>query len=353
MNFEPPASPRPRPRPPQPQPPAAEGVDAASLVAARTAAVARNRQKAARTALIHDLLRILGVVVLIGGVALIVHVKHQHRLEEERQQAVREAAAQAARAKEREAAAARAEARRAVERAEAAEKRRQEEEKKQALERKAEAKRQVEANRKRHQTALERFRGTVLELLSAAPAADLPARVVGETWYSCVTPAGRSGLTLYEIQALPGKDIHVTRLDEKGEVADVPLGEFNRLVSGSSYLLAKGTHCYYKGTKNWQMRVSVPAAGEKLDPSHEDFRDLYAFAARQCDKRSALSYEVFFRDVGGAETRILVLPFGTPFERADVVKGLQQSSARRIGAAALEARMNEGSLVVRRKGGAR
>ncbi len=129
MNFNAPNSvPRPRPRPnPPAQPSQRVGEDPAALVAARTAAVARNRQKSERASFLHDAFRIIGVVVLIGGVAWIIHVRHRNHMEEESFQAEREAVAQAARAKERAEADARAAARREADRAVAAELRRKEE----------------------------------------------------------------------------------------------------------------------------------------------------------------------------------------------------------------------------------
>ena len=165
---------------------------------------------------------------------------------------------------------------------------------------------------------------------------------------------GDKGIVLYEVRALPGKDIHITCLGDGGEVTEVPLDEFNRRVVKGPFLIAKGTRCYYSGPRNWEMRVPVPPAGEKLDPSRDDFRDLYAFVNQWCDKRSALTYEVFFRDVGGAETRVSAVPFGGLVDRGLVLRGLQ-TAARRMkgGEGALESRMNEGSLVIRRRGGGR
>lgn len=346
--------PRPRPNPPS-QPPSQgdEGMDPAALIAARTAAVARNRAKSERASLIHDVLRIVGVVVLIAGVAGIVYVKHRNRVAEERLEAEREAAAQAARAKERAEADARAAARRAAERAVEAEIRRKEEERRDAAARKAEAERQRAANVKRYDTALKRFRGTSLELLSAAPPTDLPANVTDETWYSCVVPGGQNGTVLYEVKALPGKDIHVTRLESNGDVVEVPLAEFNGIVAKSPFLMAKGSHCYYNGQKKWAMRERVPDMSVRLDPSRVDLRDLYKFASINCGKRHVLAYEVFFRDIGGGETRVLSVPFGGVFGRGDVIAGIQKAATSKFDAKAVQARLNEGSLVIRRKGGGR
>ena len=359
MNFDssnPGQRPYPRPRPNQPsQPPSQgdEGMDPAALIAARTAAVARNRAKSERASLIHDALRIVGVLVLIGGAAGIAYVKHRNRVEEERLAAEHEAAAQAARAKERAEADARAAARREAERAAEAEIRKKEEERREAAARKAEAERQRAANVKRYDTALKRFNGTSLELLSAAPPTDLPVNVIDETWYSCVVPGGQNGTVLYEVKALPGKDIHVTRLESNGDVVEVPLAEFNGIIAKSPFLMAKGSHCYYNGQKKWVMRERVPDMSVRLDPSRVDLRDLYKFASINCGKRHALTYEVFFRDIGGVETRVLSIPFGGAFGRNDVIAGIQKAATSKVDAKAVQARLNEGSLVIRRKGGGR
>lgn len=371
MNFDQPIPSRPLPLPRantppqqtpplQPQQPAEGGVDPAALVAARAAVVARNRQREARAAMVRDVLRVVGVVVLIVGVALVVYLRHRYRVAEERQQAAQEEAARAAQAQERAEMAARLEAqreaRRKIEQAEAAEKRRKEAEKKRAAEQRAEEERRVKDNVKRHAAAAARFHGTTLDLISAAPPTDLPAKVTAEAWFSCVVPGGRTGTVLYEVRALPDKDIHVTRLDETGEVADVPLDEFNRQIAKAPFVLAKGTRSYYRPeSSKWELRVPVPPAGASLDPSREDFRDMHAFVLKQCGREALLSYEVFFRDVGGAETSILSVPFGGQLSRGDVARGLQQAaSERRRGAAGdIQKRLNEGSLVIRRKGSVR
>lgn len=239
-------------------------------------------------------------------------------------------------------------------RAAAEERRRKEDERKEEARRRAEEKRKLDANVKRRQDALDRFRNTTLDLISAAPAADLPAKVTSETWFSCVAPGGRTGLTVYEVQALPDKKIHVFRLGEDGQVTDVPMDEFNQRVAKGPFLLSKGTRCYYSpaGSRKWEMVVPVPVGGETIDPSRDDFRDLHAFVRQHCPGTSAMAYEVCFRDVGGAETRVQMLPFGGAVSRAEVAKGLQQVASR-PGSGSLQARMNEGRLVIRRKGGVR
>lgn len=355
MSYEPSQTPRPYKKPPQkPQQASGEASDPAAVVAARSAAVARNRQQAARAAFVTDVLRIVSVVVLIAGVCWYAHMRHQQNMEEERLRAEQAREEQAAREKARAADAARREKEREAMRAAAEERRRKEDERKEEARRRAEEKRKLDANVKRRQDALDRFRNTTLDLISAAPAADLPAKVTSETWFSCVAPGGRTGLTVYEVQALPDKEIHVFRLGEDGQVTDVPMDEFNQRVAKGPFLLSKGTRCYYSpaGSRKWEMVVPVPVGGETIDPSRDDFRDLHAFVRQHCPGTSAMAYEVCFRDVGGAETRVQMLPFGGAVSRAEVAKGLQQVASR-PGSGSLQARMNEGRLVIRRKGGVR
>lgn len=356
MNYEPPQNRRLRQPPQTQQTQSAEaGSDPAAVIAARSAAVARNRQQAARAALVTDVLRIVGVAVLIGGICWYMHMRHKQNMEEERLRAEQAREEQAARDKARAEDAARREKEREAMRAAAAERQRLEEERKKAAERRVEEKRRVDANIKRRQAALDRFHGTTLDLISSAPATDLPAKVLSETWFSCVAPGGRTGLTVYEVQAMPGKDIHVSRLDDDGKVTDMPIETFNQQVAKGQFLLTKGSRCYYNpgGSRKWELKLPVPVGSETFDPSRDDFRDLLAFVHQNCPGKSAMSYEVFFRDVGGTETRVQMVPVGGVVSRAEVVRGLQQTASRPIGSGVLQARMKEGSLVIRRKGGAR
>ncbi len=262
--------------------------------------------------------------------------------------------AEAARKLEQEAFERRAKARRAAAQAAADEKRRREEEKRRELERQKTEKQQIETNKRHYKAVLERFHETTLDQLSAAPHTDLPEHVTGETSYSCVMPIGPKGMTFYEMKALPGREILVTRLDEEGMETNISYAEFSSLANQNPFLLAKGMHCYYKGMRNWTMRVPVPSANEKLDPARADFRDLYDFAAKHCRKTPALAYEVFFIDAG-LETRVHTVPFGGTFGRADVKTGLLQvigagaARGRTGGATDLEARLDKGRLVIRRK----
>lgn len=364
MSFEQPPYRQPNGQPqlqsPQGQAPA-EGPDAAAIIAARSAAVARNRQKSERAALLRDTLRIIGVIVLVAGVGLVAHIKHQQTLEKERQQAQREEAERVARAKERAEREAKADAARrermAAKKAEEAEKLRRREEERRAAAAKVEALRVQKENMKRHQAALERFRGAALGLLSSAPASDIPAKVQNETWFSCLVPGGRDGVVLYEILALPGKELHVSRLDADGKVDEVKVEDFNNIVSKNSFLLTKGMRCYYspRDKGRWEMRLPVPAEGETLNPACDDFGDLYDVVRKRGIAVNTFGYEVFFREVGGFERRILFLPFGGNLTRSTVHNALQTAlsgqGARGSGDAALRARLNEGRIVVRRKKG--
>lgn len=347
--------------PPQDEQAVPEGVDPAAVIAARKAAVARNRRQAARTSLLQDVLRIVGILALIAGVAWFMHMKHRQHMEEERHRAERERAAQIAREREQEAEAVRQEARRKAQmeakRAADEEARRREEEKRRVAAAKAEAERVVQANIKRYQAALSRFNGAILGMLASAPPSDLPAKVVHETWFSCLVPGGRAGVMLYEILASPGQNLRISRLDAEGKAENVSLEDFNLQVAKSPYLLSKGSYCYYNPAngRRWELRVPILTESEKLDPSREDFRDLYNFVRQLGLVTSALSYNVFFRDFGGGETRILSVPFGGTVTRNDVQRGLQSTAGpqRQQNDDALRARMEQGSLIIRRGGAKR
>ena len=351
---------QPQQQPQQGQAPA-ESPDAAAIIAARSAAVTRNRQKSERAALLRDVLRIVGVVVLVAGVGLIAHIKHQQTLEEERRQAQREEAERVARAKERAEREAKAEAARkermAALKAAEAEKLKRKEEERRAREAKIEALRVQKENVKRFHSAQERFRGASLGLLSYAPASDIPAKVQDETWFSCLVPGGRSGAELYEIRALPGKDLHVSRLDADGNAADVKIEEFNSIASKNPFLLTKGSRCYYSPRDNgkWEMRLPVPAEGETLDPTRNDFGDLCDIIRKRGIVTSSFGYEVYFRETGGFENRILFVPFGGTLNRSAVHSALQSTlasqGARGSNDAAVRARLNGGRIVIRRRKG--
>lgn len=351
---------QPPPQPQQGQSPA-EGTDAAAIIAARSAAVARNRQKSERAALLRDVLRIVGVIALVAGVGFVAHLKHKQELEKERQQAQREEAERVARAKERAEREAKMDAarkeRQAAIRAAEAEKQKRMEEERRAHEAKVEALRVQKENVKRFRAAQERFRGASLGLLAYAPASDIPAKVQEETWFSCLVPGGRSGVELYEVRALPGKDLHVTRLDADGNVEEVKIEEFNGIASKNSFLLTKGGRCYYSPRDNgkWELRLPVPAEDETFDPTSDDFGDLYDVIRRRGIAVASYGYEVYFREAGGFENRILFLPFGKKLNRDAVSRALKRTIAaqgtRGIEEAAVRALLNGGRIVIRRRKG--
>ena len=368
LQPQPQPQPQPPPQPPQyrqqpPQQQAAEaGTDPAAVIAARSAAVARNRQREARMSMLQDVLRIVFVAVLIAGIVWVVFWRHRHHMEEERLRVEAEQRAQEERAKEQRAReerfAAEREAQRQRKQAEAAEKRRREDEKRRADRERVEAARQRAANIQRYADAEARFRSTTLTLLVAPPpSADNPEKVTSETWFSCVVPSGRTGQTLYEMKALPNKNILVTRLDKAGNAADIPFDEFNGLLKKTPFLLTKGMRCYYRPeSSRWEERVSVPAGTQQRNPSQLDFGDLYDFVSKHCDRNTALlSYEVVFQDAGGVQTKLPDVPFGGLVTRDVVERGLEQAEAwrGRVSRSDIQNRLVGGTLIFRRKGRAR
>ena len=149
------------------------------------------------------------------------------------------------------------------------------------------------------------------------------------------------------------------RIEQEQEENEVPAEEiafedFNRQVAKEPYLLSKGSYCYYNAAngRRWELRVPVLAEGETLEPSREDFRDLYNIVRQMNLVTSGFAYNVFFRDFGGGETRLMSVPFGGTVTRSAVQRGLQSAagSQRRQDDNALRSRMEQGSLVIRRGG---
>ncbi len=334
----------------------ADGLDPAAIIAARSAAVARNRQKSERAALLRDAMRIVGVIVLVIGVGVIWYFKHQGTLKEQERQARIAEEERKARAKENEERAAKTEARNKErmekKKAEEDKKRKAEEERRRVEDEKKKAERIKKDNIERYNRALRRFRGATLDLYAVVPEADRPESVVNERCFSCILPGGQMGVVLYEINSLPGKTMKITRLDSNGTAADVSLAEFNAVSSKTPFLLSTGTRCYYRPVSGsrWERRIPVPAANQTLELARQDFRDMFDIVRKYGIRDSAIQYEVYFAESGVPEKRILVVPFGGSLRRSDVKSVLESSHH---GGVDVETRMNGGQLIIRRKGGAR
>ena len=67
---------------------------------------------------------------------------------------------------------------------------------------------------------------------------------------------------------------------------------------------------------------------------------------------SSFTYNVFFRDYGGGETRLMAVPFGGTVTRNAVQRELQAAAGaqRQQDGSTLRARMEQGSLIIRRGG---
>ena len=65
--------------PPQDEQAVSDGVDPVALIAARKAAVDRNRRQAARASFLQDVLRIIGVIVLLAGGGFYLRLKRRLR----------------------------------------------------------------------------------------------------------------------------------------------------------------------------------------------------------------------------------------------------------------------------------
>ena len=306
--------------------------DCAAMIAARSAAVARNRQKSERAAFLRDMVRMAGVIVIIAIAGWFAYVKYQHALEEKKLQAQREET-----------------------------KRIQMENAKQSA--------------KRHQIAQERFRGASLLLIAQAPASDLPAKVTEETWFSCIVSGGSAGEDLYEIRALPGNELHVSRFDGRDRTVEVKSDDFRNIASRHPFLLTRGSCCYYSplGNGRWELNVPPPVNGVTIDPAKQDLGGLCDAIRKRGISTASFAYDVFFRKGYRLEKRILSLPFGKTLDRAAIRKAMEvafpeldklketsafagRESGNKLdsgskGKPSIDALLNEGRIVIRRKSG--
>ena len=191
---------------------------------------------------------------------------------------------------------------------------------------------------------------------------------------------GCEGWDLYEIRALPGNELHVTRFDGRGKVEDVKSDDFRNIVSRHPFLLARGSRCYYSppGNGRWELDVPPPADGAAIDPAKQDLGGLCDAIRKRGVATDSFGYDVFFRKGYRLEKRILSLPFGKTLDRAAIREALPaafpelvaqktesalagnafagRGSGNKLGSGrkpSIDALLDEGRIVIRRKGGSR
>ena len=259
---------------------------ARSRIAETVAAVARHRRESERNALIHEIAVVVGGLVLVGAIALLVRYQCQRseQLEHERQTFARQqqAAEEAAR---REAAAQQLKIEEARKRAEdarrAAEQTRLENTRKQR-----EQEQILRDNAILFRKALTCFRNGKIDYGRNASISDLPDKVTSEAKFLYLVPGGVSSFSLYDVFVRPGQPLAVRELSEKELPQDVAAEEFNRLIETTPCLTVRNfldnpslvgarPTLYFHSPVPRPQTASIPDADTSLNPSREEFGELY------------------------------------------------------------------------------
>lgn len=289
-------------------------------VAETAAAVARRKKEADRSALMHEVMVIGGLVVVLGVCGFLWHSHMQKKAELERQRheyEMQEQAAQAERAKQARAEEAARREKLQKEKEEKAEALRKEREAKRAAE---EAKREAQAKAvkatQRFKALLGAFRAAEIDYFKNAVDAERPDKVGAAARFICLMPGGGSGCDLYEIETKADAPMTSVRLTETGDPEPVDEKTFaDRLKATPSLVLRdRGIEgntrtgelkAYFldptRSKRGFKTTHPAPSADAVFSPSKEDFGALYdAVRALGCS-RLAFKYKVSFKGGGLAD----------------------------------------------------
>lgn len=344
-----------------------EQTDVSAAAAARLEAVRRNRREAERAAFIRQVILIVGLLILIGGVAWVFHVTHRQKMERLRLEAQEAERQRAADEEKRQ----RMAQEQAIQNEKDREVRRQAEEnrlrlqKEQAERRAAQeaAAKAAKENAARYRACESRFRDTTMSRLSTAPDSERPDRVKHEATFLCLAPGGgKNGYEMYEVKVTPGFPMKIECLRPDAAPRALSDDEFKRQMASVPYLLLGGSHVYLRpdpvavGRKTY----AVPNAAVVFSPSQIELGGLAEGARRLgVTGSAAFSYKVMFRPKGGGgDWPVSTIPFDGRVTRSDFAAAVRAEMSRRkrgrareIPAAEVDAVLDEGSALFSVVGG--
>ena len=360
---EPPSQPRQTPKKYPTSQPVSEEAGAApeadpsrgtrSTLADTAAAVARRKKEADRSALMHEVMLIVGFLLILGVGWFIwsAYMDRQARLEKMRHELeMKEQQAQAERAKKE----------RAEEIARREKIQKEKEAKAAALKAEREAKRAAEAAKRaaqekagkaqqRIKTLMAAFRSAEIDYFKNAVDAENPSKVGAEALFVCLMPGGGSGCDLYEIRTKADGPMETVLLKEDGKAESIDQESFTAKLKATPSLILRDrgldtgaaradVKAYFldptRGKRGFKNLVPCPSADSMFSPSKEDFGALYdAVRALGCTKM-AFKYKVSFKG-GGLADPVFVKEMGVGEElgrvafREAVRKSLQATSRGR------------------------
>ncbi len=340
-----------------------------STLADTAAAVARRKKEADRTALMHELMLIVGFLVILGAGWFIWRAYMDRKAEQARlahEYEMKEQAAQAERAKkEREEELARREKLQKEKDEKAAALKKEREEKRAAEEAKRLAQEKAARAVQRIKLLQATFRGAEIDYYKNAVDAERPDKAGANALFVCLMPGGGSGCDFYEIRTKEGGARETVRLTETGVPEPVDEAAFSTqlkempsliirdrgLDAGTSRSDAKAFFLdLTRAKRGFKEMCPAPSADAVFSPSKEDFGALYdAVRALGCTK-TAFKYKVSFRG-GGLVDPVFVKEMGLGEEigrnafRDAVRKSLEATSrGRRVKDADVEQVLRAGRV---------
>ena len=324
-----------------------------STLADTAEAVARRKKEADRSALMHEIMLIVGFLLVLG-VGWYIWRGYMDRKAEMARKAheyeMQEQAAQAERAKKE----------RAEELARREKLQKEKEAKAAALKAEREAKRAADAAKREAQEkankAVQRikalmaaFRGAEIDYFKNAVDAENPSKVGAEALFVCLMPGGGAGCDLYEIRTKADGPMESVLLKEDGKSEPISQEAFTAKLKSTPSLILRdrgldtGTaradvKAYFldptRGKRGFKNLVPCPSADSMFSPAKEDFGALYdAVRSLGCTK-TAFKYKVSFKG-GGLADPVFVKELGLGDElgrsafREAVRKSLESTSRGR------------------------
>lgn len=284
-----------------------DGYQRRKSIAQAAEAVARHRRENERRALFHEILLIIGGLLIVAACAygFIAYSRHKAAIEkqkhdqlmaererEEKAEEARRAALNAERERQKKEKA-ELEAKRAREKEELLKKRQQEREEEQ----------KIRSLHERYVNVQAMLRNSIVDYWKNAPAAERPGASDKAATFVCLFPGSGNGYVFYEIRTEPGKPNRAFKLQDKQEPEPVPEADFNKLCGTSPYLVVrdlgtvsisggKSYFVYPAGAPRRAKNFAVPDEAGVFNPSKEDFGELYEAIRALNMRRTAFWYRI-------------------------------------------------------------
>ncbi len=265
------------------------------------ALVSKRRRESERIALAHEILLVIGTLLLVAGsfFAFRHYLRHKSELERQRHENVmaEKARAEAAERVRREETAAYFQREREKRQRELAEQRRQQEERRIAQEK-------SRSQAARFRAVRQLMRGADVDYFRNAEADERPGKVDGEATFICVFPGGESGYVLYDVRIVPGQPSVVHRLFEDRPPEVLSETAFRNLTATKPYLILRergGSRAKPKaylvfpaGSRRTAKSAPVPKGACSYSPAKADLGELYAALEALGVTRLVFRYRVEF-----------------------------------------------------------